>query len=257
MGLSDCKRAVKMSLMQTNCALRDIVLILGFIASIWGVNPMVNLHAQLPIIAEPKTPKSLIDQLLATENYKGSRLPPRARLARAIAKNTSISPKIRVTVLTTILRHELENPCPVTHFIHGGYVTPTVYIQRQYVFGFEDIGVRAVPHLRRNLVQLKLTVQNISPSLGNTDSVDTIEIQHILCALGLLADKDVLKDLLEILEDEDGDGYIRQMAAKALGNVGDKSSIPALTSRPRRRFSCKLYQCRNTRYNLSCPWGGF
>ena len=210
--------------------LRNLILILGFIISIWGVNPMVNLHAQPPpTIAEPKTPKSLINQLLAVDNNRGRRRFPRAELGRTIAQDEGISPKNRVAVLIAILRHELENPCSLTHFIHGGYIAPTGYIQRQYVFGLEDIGSRAIPHLRKHLVQLKLSIQNLSPSLGNTESVDMVEMQHILCALGLLADKDVLKDLLKILEDEDGDGYIRQMAARALGNIGDKSAIPALT----------------------------
>ena len=217
-----------MSLMKTNCSPRDIVLILGFIVSIWGVNPMVNLHAQLPIIAEPKTPISLIDQLLATENYKGSRLPPRARLARAIAKDTSISPKIRVDVLTTILRHEIENPCPVTHFIHGGYATPTVYIQGQYIFALRDVGAEAIPHLRKHSEQLKVSVQNISLSLGNTESLNVKELQYTLIALGWLGDKEVFPDILEILENEKIDGYMRQKAAMALGEINNRAAIPAL-----------------------------
>ena len=217
-----------MSLMKTNCSPRDIVLILGFIASIWGVNPLVNLHAQPTTIAEPKTPKSLIDQLLAADNNRGRRHFPRARLARAIAQDGSISPKNRVDVLTTILRHELENPCPITGFIHGGYGTPTSYIQRQYVFGLEDVGAEAIPHLRKRLNQVKVAVQNISPSLGNTDTVDVTEMQHTLCALGLLGDKESFEDVLEILEDEDGDGYMRQMAAMALGKINNQAAIPAL-----------------------------
>ena len=131
-------------------------------------------------------------------------------------------------MLTTILRHELENPCPVTHFIHGGYVTPTVFIQRQYVFGLENVGVEAIPHLRKRLDQLKVSVQNISPSLGNTENVDVVEMQHTLCALGLLRDKDVFDDVLALLEDEEVDGYIRQIAAVALGNLNNKAAIPAL-----------------------------
>ena len=97
------------------------------------------------------------------------------------------------------------------------------------VFALEDIGSRAIPHLRKHLVQLKLSVQNISPSLGNTNSVDVIEMQHTLCALGLLRDKESFPEVLKIVKDEEGDGYIRQMATMALGNIGDKSAIPALT----------------------------
>ena len=53
-------------------------------------------------------------------------------------------------------------------------------------------------------------------------------MQHILCALGLLGDKESFEDVLEILEDEDGDGYMRQMAAAALGRIKNKAAIPAL-----------------------------
>ena len=166
--------------------------------------------------------------MLSSDNNRGVRYFPRADLARAIAKDESISSKIRVTVLTTVLRHELENPCPVTHFIHGGYATPTVYIQKQYVFGLGDIGAEAIPHLKRHLEQLKVSVQNLSASLGDLNSVDVVEMQHTLCALGLLRDKDVFDDVLELLEDEEVDGYIRQMATWALNKLNNKAAIPAL-----------------------------
>ena len=178
--------------------------------------------------AQSAQARTLIDRLMATENAISSRTLPRAELARTIAKDTSISPKIRVEVLTTILRHELENPCPIDNMADGWYVVPTVYIQKQYVFGLEDIGSRAIPHLRKHLIQVTLAVQNISPSLGNTDNVDVVEMQHIQCALGLLGDKHVLKELIKLLEDKDEDGYMRQMVGGALENIGDKSAIPAL-----------------------------
>lgn len=214
--------------MNRSHAIRNLFIIFALVISIWGVKPEDHLHAQLPIIAEPKTPTSLIAQLLATDNNRGRRHFPRARLARAIAQDESISPKNRVAVLTTILRHELENPCPITGFIHGGYGTPTSYIQRQYVFGLEDIGSKAIPHLKKRLNQVKVVVQNISPSLGNTDSVDVEEMQHTLCALGLLGDKESFREVLKILKDEDGDGYRRQMAAMALGRIKNRAAIPAL-----------------------------
>lgn len=109
-----------------------------------------------------------------------------------------------------------------------GYVIPTVYIQGQYVFGLEDVGAEAIPHLKRHLEQLKLSVQSLSASLGDLNSVDTVEMQHILCALGLLRDKDVFDEVLQLLEDEEIDGYIRQTAAMALGEIQNKAAIPAL-----------------------------
>ena len=187
---------------------------------ILGMRMAFNVHAQ------SATAQSLIDRLMSTENYK--RRSPRARLARVIAEDKSIAPKIRVTVLTTVLRHELENPCPITHFAPGAYATPTVYIQKQYVFGLEDVGVEAIPHLRRHLDQLKLEIQNISPSLGNQNDVRVVEFQHTLCALGLLGDKEVFTEVLKIVEDEDEDGYMRQMATMALGQLKNKEAIPTL-----------------------------
>ena len=187
---------------------------------------VLGMRMAFNVSAQSVTAQFLIDQLLATENYM--RRSPRAKLARDIAKDESISPKIRVTVLKTVLRHELENPCPITHFMTGAYVTPTVYIQKQYVFGLGDIGAEAIPHLKRHLEQLKVSVQNISPSLGDLNSLDVAEMQHVLCALGLLRDKDVFDDVLQLLEDEEVDGYIRQMATYALNKLSNKAAIPAL-----------------------------
>ena len=188
--------------------------------------PLLSLNMTIDVFAQSLEAQSLIDRLLATENY--NRRSPRARLARVIAEDKSIAPKIRVTVLKTVLRHELENPCPITHFMTGAYVTPTVYIQKQYVFGLGDIGAEAIPHLKRHLEQLKVSVQNISPSLGDLNSLDVAEMQHVLCALGLLRDKDVFDDVLQLLEDEEVDGYIRQMATYALNKLSNKAAIPAL-----------------------------
>ena len=190
---------------------------------------ILTMTMAFDVHAQSATAQSLIDRLMSTENTRGLSIhTPRAELARAIARDESISPKDRVAVLTTVLKNELENPCPVTHFIHGGYATPTVYIQGQYVFALEDVGAEAIPLLKRHLEQLKVSVQNISPSLGDLNSVDVAEMQHILCALGLLRDKDVFDDVLELLEDEEVDGYIRQMATGALENLGNKAAIPAL-----------------------------
>ena len=223
-----------------------------------------DVYAQPPIIAEPKTPTSLIAQLLATDNNRGRRHFPRARLGRAIAQDESISPKNRVDVLTTILRRELENPCPITGFIHGGYVTPTGYIQRQYVFGLEDVGAKAIPHLRKRLDKVKVAVQNISPSLGNTDTVDVEEMQHTLRALGLLGDEESFTEVLKILKDEDGDGYMRQMAAMALGRIKNKGAIPTLkralkddfrVDYPKHPFTNTTYPVRSGAYKALKAFG--
>ena len=207
--------------MKTVKQTRNFAAVLVSIMSFLYMDTGFELHAQSP------NAQTLVERLLSTEKRR-LRYLPRVKLAREIANDRNLSPKVRVDVLTTVLREELENPCPGESLGDGKIGPPTAIIQKRYVFCLEDIGSRAIPHLRKHLIQLKLSVQNISPSLGNTDSVDAVEMQHIQCALGLLADKDVLKDLIKILEDEDGDGYIRQMAAVALGNIGDKLAIPAL-----------------------------
>ena len=208
--------------MKTNYVPRDFALVFGILISFLSMGMAVD------VLSQSKSVNALVDRLLATENYKGSRLPPRARIARAIAKDTSISPKIRVDVLTTILRHELEYPCPVTHFIHGGYATPTVYIQKQYVFGLEDVGAKAIPHLRKRLEQLKVSVQSASRSLGNRQNVNVAEMQYTLLALGSLGEKEVFLDVLALFKAEDSNGILRKKAAVALGKLKNKAAIPDL-----------------------------
>ena len=194
----------------------------GFLIALLSVNTAIDVSAQ------SAAAQSLINQLLSVEKNKRTRWFPRAELAREIARDDSLAPKNRVDALKAVLREESENPSPIQEFVHGGYVPPTVYLQRQYIFGLQDIGSAAISHLRRHLDQLKIEIQNMSPSLGNQNDVRVVELQYILCALGLLTNKDVLTDLIKIVEDEDGDGYIRQIAAAALGKIGDKSATLVL-----------------------------
>ena len=154
---------------------RNPVFVLVSIMSFLYMNLAFDLEAQSP------NAQTLINRLLSTDKKKTARNLPRAKLARTIANDRNLSPKVRVNVLTAILREELENPCPGKIMADGWYVFPTVYLQKQYVFGLEDVGSRAIPHLRKHLVQLKLTVQNISPSLGNMNSVD-VDAAYSLCA---------------------------------------------------------------------------
>ena len=194
----------------------------GFLIALLSVNMAVDVSAQ------SATAQSLINQLLSVEKNKRTRWFPRAELAREIARDESIWPKNRMDALKAVLREELENPCPLQEFIHGGYATPTVHIQGQYLFGFQDIGTEAIPYLRRHLDQLKLEIQNISPSLGNQNDVRVVELQYILCALGLLGDKESFTEVLTIVEDEDEDVSIRQKAIMALEKLKNKEAIPAL-----------------------------
>ena len=103
---------------------RSMVFALGLIISLLCMNTASDLDAQSP------TAQTLIDRLLSTEKRK-LRYLPRAKLAREIANDRNLSPKVRVDVLTAVLREELENPCPGETRGDGHYGPPTVHLQGQ------------------------------------------------------------------------------------------------------------------------------
>ncbi len=186
--------------------------------------------------AESEESQVLIDRLLSVEKPRPkSGQPTRehlaiAELARTIGKNKDISPQIRVNVLTTVLSKEVEdpyslNPRPV------GYGTFSSYLKRQYIFALVDIGPEAIPHLRRHLSHLELRMQPGSGSLGKPQSLknrsNVEEKQLTLCTLGLLRDKAIYLEVMDIfLEAEDGE--VRTLAAMALGKLKNRAAIPAL-----------------------------
>lgn len=200
---------------------RSPIFICVVMISVYTVSITVSAHGV------SRQTQVLIDRLLSVDKYEGQEhIYPRVELARLIAKDKTIPAKNQVNALTTVLREELENPCPNPGPIYGAYGPPTIYIRKQYVFALVNVGNEALPYLRQHLEQLKLAVQNLSPSLSNQQSVATAEIQHCLISLGLLGDKEVFPEVLKLLEIDDG--YVRQMAAGALANLKNKAAIRAL-----------------------------
>lgn len=71
-------------------------LIIGLIVSIGSMGYVADVHAQ------SRQARFLIDELLSVQKNKEIRWFPRAKQARTIAKDTSISPKNPVDVLTAV-----------------------------------------------------------------------------------------------------------------------------------------------------------
>ena len=141
----------------------------------------------------------MLDELLSTDKNIGLRWFPRAKLAESVAQDKTLSPKIRVDILTAVLREEIDNPCPTTGFNHGGHLTPTVLLKWSYVRALADVGAEAIPYLRPHLAQLELIVEGSASDSEYQNSLKVEEMQFIRFALGLLGDKDVFPHVLESL----------------------------------------------------------
>ena len=181
------------------------------------------------VYAQSRDAKTILDQLLSTDKNRGLRNLPRAKLARSIALDKTLSPKIRVNVLTAVLREEIENPCPMPGYIHGGHITPTDKLKWDYVRALAAIGTEAIPHLRPHLAQLKLSAKEAAGDSEYQKWLRMEEIYHIRFTLGLLGDMDVFPDVLALLEDDSADGYVRETAVIVLGKLKNEAAIPALT----------------------------
>lgn len=192
------------------------------------VIPVLTLSLDIFAYAQSRESQGLVNRLRSINAHHGRNYKEAGFVAREIGKDSSILPKNRVNALLTVLRHELENPCPRQDLIHGGYVTPTIYLQGRYLAALEDVGTVAIPHLRRHLDRLKLSVQSASRSLGNRQNVNVAEMQYTLLALGSLGKKEVFLDVLALFKAEDSNGILRKKAAVALGKLKNKAAIPDL-----------------------------
>ena len=181
------------------------------------------------IDAQSKDAETVLDELLSTDKNSGLRWFPRGKLAGSIAQDQTLSLKIRVDVLTAVLREEIENPCPMPGYIHGGHITPTDKLKWDYVRALAAVGTEAIPHLRPHLAQLKLSAKEAAGDSEYQKWLRMEEIYHIRFALGLLGDMDVFPDVLALLEDDSADGYVREMAIRVLEKLKNDAAIPALT----------------------------
>ena len=179
--------------------------------------------------AQSKDAATILDQLLSTDKNIGVRWFPRGKLAESIAQDQTLSPKIRVDALTAVLKEEIQNPCPMPGYIHGGHLTPTDKLKWDYVRALVVVGVEAIPHLRLHLAQLKLTVEEAAGDSEYQKWLKMEEMQHIRFALGLLGDMDVFPHVLALLEDDGVDGYVRERAIHVLEKLKNDAAIPALT----------------------------
>ena len=202
---------------------RNLALVAAFGIMVLSMSPKGDVHAQ------SRDAKAVLDELLSTDKNIGLRWFPRGKLAESIAQDKTLSPKIRVDVLTAVLREEIENPCPMPGYIHGGHITPTFKLKRNYVRALVDVGVEAIPLLRPHLSQLELSVEEAAGDSEYQKWLKMEEVQHIRFALGLLGDMDVFPHVFALLEDDSADGYVRETAIRVLGKLKNDAAIPALT----------------------------
>ena len=203
--------------------IRKAAFVVALGITVLSVNLTFNFDAQ------SQYEEKMLDELLSTEKNIGLKWFPRAKLAESVAQDKTLSPKIRVDVLTAVLREEIENPCPTPGFNHGGHLTPTALLKRNYVRALADVGVKAIPLLRLNLAQLKLSVGEAAGDSEHQKWLNMEEMQHIRFALGLLGDMNVFPDVLTLLEDDSADGYVRETAIHVLEKLKNDAAIPALT----------------------------
>lgn len=219
-----------------------LTLVLAVIISALSIT--VDVHAQ-------SESQALIDQFQFVERHRArTGYATRehreiGKLARTIGKNQNISAQIRVTVLTTVLAREIENPYSL-HLIPCGYVPFSEYLKRQYIFALVDVGPEALPYLKQHLKRLKLPVANKSGSVESPQSLRAkstiVERELILCTLGLFSDKAVYPEVMAIfLEVEDG--YLRSLAAMALEKIKNKAAIPALKRALKDDFRVRSNSC--------------
>ena len=190
---------------------------------------VLSLSLANNINAQSKDAETVLDELLSTDKNSGLRWFPRGKLAGSMAQDKTRSPKIRVDVLTSVLREEIENPCPMPGYIHGGHITPTDKLKWDYVRALAAVGTEAIPHLKPYLAQLKLSVEEAAGESEYQRWLKIEEIQHIRFALGLLGDINVFPDVLALLEDDSADGYVRETAIRVLEKLKNVAAIPALT----------------------------
>ena len=139
-----------------------------------------------------------------------------------------VLPQIRVEVLTTLLAREIEKPHSL-NIVVSRHLMFHRFLKNDYIFSLVGVGPEAIPHLRRYLEHLNSLIENGSVKTPqNLNRLPKVEKrQLILCTLGLLSDKTVYRQVMEIFL-EAADDLLRAFAARALGEMKNKAAIPAL-----------------------------
>jgi len=146
-----------------------------------------------------------IKKILETGHWGEKRL-----AARDLGKMEGIEPEEKIDILLKALEKEIQHPAFNKHVRGTGYATITESLKIHYMLGIEDIGASIIPILQEKL-------QTAQGELR----------KRIQITLGSLGNKDVYLDVLDILLYEKN-GYIRAMAARTLGDIGNEEAIPLL-----------------------------
>jgi HEAT repeat protein len=95
--------------------------------------------------------------------------------------------------------------------MESSYATKTEFAKRQYQFALQDIGQQAIGTLR----------QELKAAGGELR-------KRIAVTLDSLGDDRVYETLIDILSNRTNDGYLRSMAAVALGKLGNRKAVESL-----------------------------
>lgn len=150
-----------------------------------------------------------IYEILRNDLKTSQRVGTRANIAKILGKDMTVDISEKVPLILELLKQECIIPLSSKP---TGYVTGSEFLKRQYLFAVEKMGTESV-----------VIIQNM------LNSSEGEFRDRLIIILGFLEHNEVFSDVLYILENSE-DGFLRQLAAMALGKIGDKRAIPALTN---------------------------
>jgi len=150
-----------------------------------------------------------IYEILRNDLKTSQRVGTRANIAKILGKDMTVDISEKVPLILELLKQECIIPLSSKP---TGYVTGSEFLKRQYLFAVEKMGTESV-----------VIIQNM------LNSSEGEFRDRLIIILGFLEHNEVFSDVLYILENSE-DGFLRQLAAMALGKIGDKGAIPALTN---------------------------
>jgi HEAT repeat protein len=133
----------------------------------------------------------------------------RTNLVRSISRYGKLREEPRAKLILDALRRECEMPIKE---IKGEGIPPylTKTIREGYMYDLINIG------------------PNVKPFLLNEIMRDSGEVrERITVTLGLMKEKSVFRTLIDIVE-KSGDGWVRALAARSLGEFNNKEAITVL-----------------------------
>lgn len=146
-----------------------------------------------------------IKKILETGHWGNKR-----EAARDLGKMGGVEPEKKVDILLEALEKEIQHPTSNRHARGSGYATITESLKIHYMLGLTDIGAPAIPYLNQ--------------ILQDSQGEKKWRLEIVLARLGR---KDLYPNIVNMLLHEKN-GYIRAMAARTLGDIGNKDAIPFL-----------------------------